>query len=187
VLKIVISGGPGTGKTHLIETFQSHGYVCSPEIIRRFTEELKKNTAPENQQTNPLVFSENPLQFNTLLLQGRTAQFHQADQTPAKWHFFDRSIVDVLAYMDHFDQTYPPSFIKAATALRYDWVFLLPPWKDIYVQDKQRLESFEEALKIHESLLASYREYNYSPVMVPPGTLKERMDYVLNHLDTTSS
>lgn len=184
MLKVVISGGPGTGKTSLIETLQNAGHSCSHEIIRLFTEELKKNTHPEDQQTNPLVFSEDPLQFNTLLLQGRSAQFHEADQTQAKWHFFDRSVIDVLAYMDHFDQPYPFSFVQAATELRYDRVFLLPPWKDIYVQDSERMESFEEALKIHECLMASYREYNYSPLLVPPGPLPKRMAYLLKHLRT---
>lgn len=182
MLRVVISGGPGTGKTSLIDTLQNQGHSCSPEIIRLLTDELKKNTHPEDHQTNPLVFSEDPLKFNTLLLEGRSAQYHKAMQTTSKWHFFDRSVIDVLAYMDHFDQRYPASFVKAANDLRYDKVFLLPPWKDIYVQDSERLESFEEALKIHESLLASYREYNYSPLLVPFGTLEERMDFVLQQL-----
>lgn len=184
MLKVVISGGPGTGKTSLIETLQNQGYDCSPEIIRLLTDELKKNTHPQDQQTNPLVFSEDPLQFNTLLLEGRSAQFHDAGRTTSPLHFFDRSVIDVLAYMDYFDQQYPESFVAAANDLRYDQVFLLPPWKDIYVQDNERMESFEEAVKIHESLVASYREYNYSPFLVPFGTLEERMDFVLRNLFT---
>ena len=183
VQRIAISGGPGTGKTCLIDTLLEKGYHCFPEIIRTYTEQLKKETAQEEQQINPLTFSKDPLHFNTLLLQGRSAQWEKAASTGEALCFFDRSVIDVLGYMDHFDQAYPDHFVKAAKNLRYDTVFLLPPWQDIYRQDDQRLEPFEEAERIHQSLLASYKHFGYNPIFVPTGTIEERIDFILKALE----
>ena len=178
--KVVITGGPGTGKSSLIKTLEGLGYSCFPEIIRQYTEALKKQTSPEKQLQNPLVFSEDPLEFNRLLLEGRSAQYEEAEG--ADIFFFDRGVIDVLAYMNHFKQDYPEHFHQAGMVLRYDRVFILPPWKDIYKQDEERLESFEEANRIHESLMACYSEYQYIPQVVPPGKLEERARFVLNEL-----
>ena len=178
--KIVITGGPGSGKSCLIDTLKELGHPCFPEIIRQYTDELKKQTAPEKQLQNPLVFSEDPLEFNRLLLEGRSAQYKEAQSL--NLFFFDRGVIDVLAYMNHFEQAYPESFHLTATELRYDEVFILPPWKEIYKQDSERMESFEEATRIHQSLMDCYREYGYLPHLVPPGSLEERAAYVLDQL-----
>ncbi|WP_245916184.1 AAA family ATPase [Aureicoccus marinus] len=182
--RIAISGGPGTGKTCLIDNLIDKGYHCFPEIIRTFTEQLKKETAQEEQQINPLTFSKDPLHFNTLLLEGRSAQWKEAENTGKELCFFDRSVIDVLGYMDHFEQEYPNHFIDAAETLRYDTVFLLPPWQGIYVQDDQRLEPFEEAERIHVSLLASYQHFGYAPLFVPTGTIEERIEFILRAIAT---
>ena len=178
--KVVITGGPGTGKSSLINTLKGLGYSCFPEIIRQYTDALKKQIPPEKQLQNPLVFSEDPLEFNRLLLEGRSAQFKEAKGSGV--FFFDRGVIDVLAYMNHFKQDYPNHFHQAGLELRYDQVFILPPWKDIYKQDEERLESFDQARRIHESLMACYRAYHYFPHIVPPGNLEERAHYMLREL-----
>ena len=38
--KILITGGPGTGKTTLVDELRNNGYLCSGEIVRNLT--LKK-------------------------------------------------------------------------------------------------------------------------------------------------
>ena len=58
--------------------------------------------------------------------------------------FFDRGIPDVLAYMDYFDQEYGPEFIDALESHRYDSIFLLPMWQEIYTSDSERFESYED-------------------------------------------
>ena len=39
---VVIIGGPGTGKTTIIDTLKSMGHCCYPEISREVTLEAKK-------------------------------------------------------------------------------------------------------------------------------------------------
>ena len=40
--KILITGGPGTGKTELIKGLEKMGYKCEHEIVRKLTEEGQK-------------------------------------------------------------------------------------------------------------------------------------------------
>jgi predicted ATPase len=61
-------------------------------------------------------------------------------------------------------------------------VFLLPPWKEIYKQDNERYESFEEAEKIYHCLLEGYKKYRYEVIEIPFGTLASRMEFIKTSL-----
>jgi predicted ATPase len=43
--KILITGGPGTGKTELIKGLEHRGYTCEHEIVRKITEEGKGSSS----------------------------------------------------------------------------------------------------------------------------------------------
>jgi predicted ATPase len=58
----------------------------------------------------------------------------------------------------------------------------MPPWKEIYISDNERLETFAEAERLHEHLMTSYKKYGYSPILVPKTTITERISFILNEL-----
>ncbi|MPT34830.1 MAG: ATPase, partial [Flavobacterium sp.] len=89
---IVIIGGPGSGKTTLINGLTDKGYTCYPEISREVTLEARKQGIEQ-------LFLEKPLLFSELLLEGRKKQFINATKEAADIVFLDRGIPDVLAYM----------------------------------------------------------------------------------------
>ncbi len=179
-VRTVITGGPGTGKTALILELERQGYFCFHEIIREMTLEAKQE---ETQAlVNPLAFVKDPLSFNRMLLQERIKQFEEAGQLQVSPLFYDRGIPDVLAYMDYFNQGYDVEFTEPCRRLRYDLVVLLPPWEAIYRQDNERLERFEEACEIHESLEAVYRKFGYQVEALNPGTIEERVTKLLEVL-----
>lgn len=180
--KIVITGGPGTGKTALVEHFESGGHTCYPEIIRTLTEAAKQAAREEEIRSNPLVFVDDPMSFNKKLLEGRKAQYLRAEQDSASLIFFDRGIPDVLAYMDFFRQGYTEDYEQACKDMRYDRVILLPPWKEIYRADGERFESFDEAQEIHTFLLRTYERFGYDPVLVPTAPVPERADFIMDIL-----
>jgi len=97
--------------------------------------------------------------------------------------FYDRGMPDVLAYMDYFKQNYTSDFLHVCKTNRYDAVFLLPPWEDIYVQDNERLETYVQATEIHEHLFKTYTSLGYDVVEVPFGTVRERLTFILNHIN----
>jgi len=180
--KIVITGGPGTGKTSVINELKNRGYYCFDEIIRTLTTEAKKESDASTHISNPIAFVNDPLQFNTQLLKGRVEQFSQSRFLNQEKSFFDRGIPDVLAYMDFFDQPYDGFFTKACNNNKYTHVFILPPWEDIYISDSERFETFDETLKIHDCLVNVYNNFGYNINKVPFGSVSERTNFIINNI-----
>ncbi len=181
--RIVITGGPGTGKTSLVTALEKSGRPCFHELIRTMTLDAQKNGSGKEMAINPLTFVNDPLSFNQQLLAGRLQQFNDAHKITGPLAFYDRGMPDVLAYMDYFGQPYGPDFEGPCREHRYDLVFMLPPWKAIYVQDNERLENFEEAVDIHAALESAYRTLNYDPIEVPIGMVEERLHFINRFLD----
>lgn len=178
--KVVITGGPSTGKTVIIKQLETIGHYCFHEIIRDMTFEAKKNETSGSLVSNPLTFVADPFAFNKKILSGRTAQYNKSVNIKEPYVFFDRGIPDVLAYMDYFDQSYDREFEAVCEDNRYDKVIILPPWEKIYVSDNERMESFEEAIEIFDHLKQTYERYNYNPILVPTGSVAERISIILN-------
>lgn len=183
IKRIVVTGAPGTGKTSLINSLEAVGYHCFHEIIRSMTAAAKNNPQSKPMVSNPLAFVDNPLRFNQTLLKGRLQHFNDAKKLTGDICFYDRGMPDVLAYMDFFEQEYGPDFVTPCQNHIYDVLFILPPWQKIYISDHERLETFEEAEKLHQHLMDTYRRFDYNPIMVPTGTVAERLNFVLDELN----
>ncbi len=173
--KIVITGGPGTGKTSLVSYLLNKGYQCMPEISREIILEAQKNGIEQ-------LFLEDPILFSQKLLEGRKKQFKDTHHLKNTFLFFDRGLPDITAYMDYSKTIYPDHFLDTCHSLKYDLVFLLPPWKDIYKQDNERYETFEEAIIIHDYLLKGYEKYGYRVIEIPFGNLEDRKEFIFNTL-----
>lgn len=151
------------------------------------TLEAKESGSSSKLVSNPLAFVDDPYAFNSQLLQARITDFKKGDKMSGEVLFYDRGIPDVLAYMNYFQQPYEDHFRKACENHRYDAVFLLPPWEDIYVSDNERLETFEEAISIHYHLRSTYEAYGYEPVLVAEGTVQERAEAILKKLNLNTA
>ena len=183
--RIVITGGPGTGKTTLVTALEKAGYTCFHEIIREMTRNAKEDQAPGGPLANPLTFVDDPLAFNRGILEGRIRQFHSAKDLREPFVFYDRGIPDVLAYMDYFGQPYDAAFTKPCRELRYDLAVLLPPWRRIYRQDGERMERFEQACEIHDCLAETYGQCGYEVVSLGTGSVPKRMGQLLEIIAAT--
>ena len=173
--KIVITGGPGTGKSTVIEELINRKYECMHEISREVTLNARKNGTDQLFLTKPLLFSE-------LLLEGRVNQYVNAENKNKGVVFFDRGIPDVHAYMNYISIDYPETYIQKSKLYKYDYIFLMPPWEDIYISDSERYENFEQALAIHNHLERSYKELGYNIIEVPKGTVEFRTDFILEYI-----
>lgn len=172
---VVIIGGPGTGKTTIIDNLLSKGHCCYPEVSREIISEAQKQGIEQ-------LFLEKPLLFSELLLEGRKKQYQNAKSEPHKTVFLDRGIPDVLAYMHYIGDSYPSFFDQACRDHNYDRIFILPPWEEIYVSDDERYENYEQAKLIYNHLVETYEKYGYNLIEVPKGTVEERTNYILEAL-----
>ena len=68
--RILITGGPGTGKTSLINELKRNGYNCSEEISRKIT-------SIKREEGHKQYFLSNPLDFSLQLFDQRLAQYNK--------------------------------------------------------------------------------------------------------------
>lgn len=174
--RIVLTGGPSTGKTTLIEHLLSKGYHCEEEISRQVILKAQAEGIEQLFLTDPLLFSQK-------LLDGRFQQFKNANNNTKDLLFYDRGMPDVTAYMDYIGSRYPHDFANTILQHRYDLVFLLPPWQDIHVTDNERYESFEQSVRIYEYLKKGYQQFGYQVIEVPFGSVEERTTFILKAIN----
>ncbi|HIE45446.1 MAG TPA: ATPase [Flavobacteriaceae bacterium] len=174
--KIVITGGPGTGKSTVIIELEKQNYQCMHEISREVTLMARKNGIEQ-------LFLKDPMLFSKMLLEGRVNQFKKASNLKNNIVFFDRGIPDVFAYMNYLGVEYPSIFIDQCNNNQYyNTIFLMPPWKDIYITDNERYESFEQSLAIYNHLKSAYKGLGYTIIEVPFGTAQERAGFILKKI-----
>lgn len=174
--KIVITGGPGTGKTTLIDFLSELNHHCFPEISRALTLEAREKGIEQLFLTDPLLFSK-------LLLEKRTNQYLESQNKTNELLFFDRGIPDILAYLNFAKQKHPFDFSSIDRKHRYNKVFITPPWEEIYTTDNERFETFEQSKLIHHNIFETYSELQYTPIIIPLGTIKERIHFILAHIE----
>lgn len=176
-LKIVLIGGPGTGKTSVLNALKERGYFCLEEVSRAVTLQAQKDGIDQLFLTEPLLFSKK-------LLEGREKQFLEAENSKKNLVFFDRGIPDVKAYLDYFKSDYPSTFTEKNKEYKYNIIFHFAPWKQIHITDNERYESFEESIKIDQYLKETYSSLGYKLIDVPFGSIKDRTDFIINSLSS---
>ncbi|MGB0428797.1 MAG: AAA family ATPase, partial [Flavobacteriales bacterium] len=172
--RIVLSGGPGTGKTSIVNHLLSKDYVCFSEAFRHLLDE-------ENELNSGINFTNTPLEFSARIYAQRLKQFQAGAEHQLS--FYDRSLVDVLAYLDFIKLESPQNWIDQTKACQYhQTVFHFPFWEEIYQQDEHRIESLEQAKALDEIIQNAYLDRSYKLISVPFSSVESRADFILNEL-----
>lgn len=170
----VITGGPGFGKTLLVEELRHSGHICSGEFARELIISQKESGGDILPWKNPKLFQQE-------VLQKRIDFF---DSVPdGTFAFADRAIPDQLAFARYRGFSAPEVLIEHAQKYRYaPQVFVTPPWPEIFVNDSIRDETFEEALLIHKIIVETYLSLNYQIIELPLLPVKQRTKYLLQYI-----
>lgn len=169
----VITGGPGSGKSTLIEALHQLGYARSVEAGRAIIRDQVAIDGPALPGKNPALFAE-------FMLCWEMRNYHLAEAS-AGIVFFDRGVPDVLGYLRLKGLAIPTHLQNAAKNFRYNHgVFIAPPWQEIFEQDRERKQDFEEAARTYDSMVAIYTEYGYELIELPRASVEERVQYVLH-------
>lgn len=168
----VITGGPGSGKTSLIEALRSRGYNSTVEAGRAI---IQDQVAIDGRA----LPWRDPLQFGELMLSMDMQSYHLAEQVVGPV-FFDRGIPDVLGYLRLMQIPVPEHMRNAARVFPYNHVvFIAPPWREIFQQDQERKQDFDEAIRTYDVLVETYKSHNYELVEFPRTPIQDRVRFVL--------
>lgn len=169
---IVLTGGPGSGKTSVIEHLRKAGHPCNAEAGRRIIQEQRMIDGPALPWRDRALYAEVMLSWELRALQDRQGTTGSV--------FCDRGIPDVIGYLRLEGLPVPPHMMRAARRCRYAGpVFLFPPWPEIYGRDEERRQTFETAEATHRAMAAVYAELGYDLIEVPRVPVAERMAFLL--------
>jgi predicted ATPase len=91
--------------------------------------------------------------------------------------FFDRGLMDMYGTNGVAPS---PRLIEALRTRRYNLrVFVFPPWEAIYATDAERREPWSHMDAVHRQILRILPELNYTPIIVPVGSVEARAAFVL--------
>jgi len=172
--RIIISGAPGTGKTSIISALESLNHHCFQEVSREIIAEQLKTGGS-------ILPWEDLKSFSKEVIRLRKQQHVEANEN---LQFYDRSIIDSLAYLSKDGIDIPSEWDAMAINNRYyPKVFITTPWEAIYTTDTERKESFECAQKIHNHLIKMYLHYGYKIIEVPKTTIEKRIKFILAEIE----
>jgi predicted ATPase len=168
----VLTGGPGSGKSTLIEALQRAGYAATVEAGRGIIQDQTAIAGRALPWQDALLFAE-------MMLSWEMRSYHIAEQCNGPV-FFDRGVVDVAGYLRVVGLPIPAHISQAAMKFRYNpRVFIAPPWKEIYGQDTERKQQFDEARRTYDAMLAAYTECGYELIQLPKAPVDERLRLIL--------
>jgi len=169
----ILTGGPGAGKTTVLEALRARGFLGVDEAARQI---LKEQKAIGGDATH----DGDRIRYRDLCL-ARSIELYEAVTEPAAPVFFDRAIPELLGgYGEPAGAPTPAHLAEAIARYRYNrTVFIFPPWEAIYCHDEERKHSFQHAVDVFELVGAVYRQCGYTPVEVPCVSVAERVEFIL--------
>ena len=168
----VLTGGPGAGKTTLIEALQSAGFATMPEAGRAIIRDQLQIGGPATHQYDPALFAELMLAFD---MQSYRSALDQGGPV-----FFDRGITELAGYHRMMGIPAPTHFRAAAEKFRYNAkVFVAPPWPEIFANDSERKQSLGEAVRTHDAAVRTYIDFGYEITPLPKASVEERLRFIL--------
>ncbi|WP_246267566.1 AAA family ATPase [Nonomuraea typhae] len=172
---IVLTGGPGSGKSTLIDRLEAAGYAGSEEAGRAIIRDQSAIGGRALPWADKDLFAELMLAWEL-----RSHRAAPAGDGPV---FFDRGVVDVIGYLRLEGRPVPPHVHEAALRFRYHRrVFAAPPWPEIYRNDAERKQSPEEAERTYAAVTGAYADYGYELVTLPKASLEDRLAFLLGNI-----
>ena len=167
----VITGGPGSGKSTLVEALAASGLAHMPEAGRAIIRDQTAIGGAALPWADRLAFAELMLSWEL--------RSHREASAMAGPIVLDRGVPDVIGYLTLCDLPVPTPVREAARMFRYNrQVFLAPHWPEIYGQDAERRQTPADAEATQTAMERVYAELGYDIVRLPLAPVAERVVFV---------
>lgn len=171
----VITGGPCSGKTTVVEFLRKLGYTTTIEHARHYidTQRIKGKTVEEIRMNNK--------EFQEGILDMQIAE--EESLNVDELVFLDRALPDAMAYYQFLGLEYDERLIEKCNKFCYRHIFILDPLP--LAKDYARVESEEDQKKLHALITKVYESFPCPIVHVPVLPVIERVNFILDHVNRT--
>jgi len=166
--RYIITGGPGSGKSSLLSALVDKSYQGFEEISRVIIREQHENGGDMVPWLNLAAFAE-------LCYEKMSSQLDDCKSDCTC--FYDRGLPDIIAYVRRGGLEVPTKYFEKVKAYNKT-VFLTPPWQEIFINDNERPESYEDAVEINKFLKSTYSELGFKIIELPKISIKERVTFI---------
>ena len=172
--RIVLAGGPSTGKTSVIDALRKSQFLCFQEAAREILTDYKIHGSE---------FKTNPIGISNEILKKRHEDYEKGENISCKENliFYDRGIHEITAYLKSINKS-TNYWDRLPETYEYDLIFIFQPWEKIYKKDETRIEEFSEAKKISPFIYKAYDDAGIKIIEVPNLSIQERVKFILNSL-----
>lgn len=169
----VITGGPSTGKTTVINMLDERGYKTAIEHARHYIDTMRIDGHTVEEIRN------NKRQFQLGVLDMQIEQ-EKAIQ-PEDLVFLDRAIPDAMAYYQFLKLDYDEKLLNTIKNISYKKIFILDRLP--FTKDYARTEDEEDQKLIHQLIIDVYTSLGFPIVLVPVLPPVERLEFILNNIE----
>ena len=166
--RIVITGPPFAGKSSVIKELENQGYNVVDESAREILNSLRdlKFIDPHK---NKRDYFQREVVFRQIKIEDENRHLPLT--------FYDRGIVDSIAYY-RLDNLEPPkNLLELANIRRYDSIFYFAPLQNI--KNGRVIRDENERKELEGLIMETYREFGYNPIYVPELSIKQRVSFIL--------
>jgi predicted ATPase len=165
--KIVLTGGPCSGKSTVLEELAKKGYNVLRETAKEIVAKRKEIpiTKEESEIRQDLIFNE------------QLKKEEDAEKEIGVL-FLDRSLIDGLGYSVLYEgDSSLEKYFPKVLGRKYDKIFLFERLP--FSSQGFRPETDEEANKIHDAMYNIYKRFGYEPINVLKMSVEERVSFIL--------
>ncbi len=164
----VITGGPSSGKTTVINELSKSGYIVIPETARvLINKEVSKGKTVEEIRKNEAEFQRKVLEMKIEI---------ENNLPKDKIIFFDRAIPDSIAYYQICGID-PKEIMELCQKRKYRKIFFLEPLP--FEKDCARTEDKQTVNNLNELLKECYENLGYEVINILVMSIKERVKKIL--------
>ncbi|WP_104025249.1 AAA family ATPase [Vibrio hyugaensis] len=172
---IVFTGGPGAGKTSVIEHLIELGYHCAPEAGRKVIQQQVAIDGDALPWRDKVAFRDEMVR--------EEKNNHDTYGSHHTFVFFDRCIIDSYGYSKLESLPVSDVLLSACHQLHYaKQIFIFPPWGAIFANDKERKQDFTEAMRTYEEMVKAYHQFGYELIEVPKQSVEQRVKFILSFI-----
>lgn len=174
----LLTGGPGAGKSTVIELLAKQKKLVVPEVARKIIRHQKTVGGTATHDGDRIAYT-------ALMLERSIEDFQRLISVDAPV-YFDRGLPDLYSYTMRYCGGVTEAVKQAIAQYRYNpQVFLFPPWPEIYCHDTERKQTFEEAIETWEAVKKGYEACGYLTIDVPKLSIADRVQFILNLTQTS--